>query len=119
MGVITIGAFEAPGGANIIQDTVTIKGTARYLNDELEQFMYQEIDKVAQSVAVGFDVTYDLDYQFGYPVLYNHPEHTQSVADILEESKAMVPFDTEERPSMIYNNTTGQLEVDNKKYLSY
>ena len=31
----------------------------------------------------------------------------------------MVPFDTEERPSMIYNNTTGQLEVDNKKYLSY
>lgn len=87
MGVITIGAFEAPGGANIIQDTVTIKGTARYLNDELEQFMYEEIDKVAQSVAVGFDVTYDLDYQFGYPVLYNHPEHTQSVADILEKSK--------------------------------
>lgn len=87
MGVITIGAFEAPGGANIIQDTVTIKGTARYLNDELEQFMYEEIDKVAQSVAVGFDVTYDLDYQFGYPVLYNHPEQTDKVAEILSNSK--------------------------------
>lgn len=64
MGVITVGAFEAPGGANVIQDKVTIKGTARYLNDDLEQFMYEEIEKVAQSVAVGFDITYDLDYQF-------------------------------------------------------
>lgn len=43
----------------------------------------------------------------------------RNVKDILEESKAMVPFDTEERPSMVFNNTTGQLEIDNKKYLSY
>ncbi|BCG66294.1 hypothetical protein [Staphylococcus phage vB_SsapH-Golestan101-M] len=42
-----------------------------------------------------------------------------SIKRILEESKAMVPFDTEERPSMVFNNTTGQLEIDNKKYLSY
>lgn len=87
MGVITVGAFEAPGGANVIQDKVTIKGTARYLNDDLEQFMYEEIEKVAQSVAVGFDITYDLDYQFGYPVLYNHPTQTNHVVDILYASK--------------------------------
>ena len=43
MGVITVGAFEALGGANVIQDKVTIKGTARYQNDDLEQFMYEEI----------------------------------------------------------------------------
>ncbi|MDG0842150.1 amidohydrolase [Staphylococcus equorum] len=87
MGVITVGAFDAPGGANIIQDKVTIKGTARYLNDDLEQFMYEEIEKVAKSVAVGFDITYDLDYQFGYPVLYNHPAQTEQVVDILTASK--------------------------------
>jgi amidohydrolase len=86
MGVITVGAFDAPGGSNVIQDTVTIKGTARYLNNDLEQFMYDEIEKVAKSVAVGFDITYDLDYQFGYPVLYNHPEQTQNVADVLSTS---------------------------------
>ncbi|MDN6160203.1 MAG: amidohydrolase, partial [Staphylococcus equorum] len=87
MGVITVGAFDAPGGANVIQDKVTIKGTARYLNDDLEQFMYEEIEKVAKSVAVGFDITYDLDYQFGYPILYNHPEQTEQVVDILTASK--------------------------------
>ncbi|KRG11303.1 amidohydrolase [Staphylococcus sp. NAM3COL9] len=87
MGVITVGAFDAPGGANVIQDKVTIKGTARYLNDDLQQFMYEEIEKVAKSVAVGFDITYDLDYQFGYPVLYNHPEQTEQVVDILKASK--------------------------------
>ncbi|MEB6195493.1 M20 metallopeptidase family protein [Mammaliicoccus sciuri] len=87
MGVVTIGAFEAPGGYNIIQDKVTIKGTARYLNPELEETMYQEIKKIADSVAVGFDIEYDLDYQFGYPVLYNHPEQTDKVAEILSNSK--------------------------------
>ncbi len=86
-GVITIGAFDAPGTANVIQVTVTIKGTARYLNDDLEQFMYQEIEKIAQSVALGFDVTYDLDYQFGYPVLYNHPTQTDNAAKVLTQSK--------------------------------
>ncbi|MBM2659270.1 amidohydrolase [Staphylococcus pseudoxylosus] len=87
MGVVTVGSFDAPGGANVIQDKVTIKGTARYLNDDLEQFMYEEIEKVAKSVAVGFDITYDLDYQFGYPVLYNHPDQTQAVTDILSTSQ--------------------------------
>lgn len=43
----------------------------------------------------------------------------RNIKDILEESKAMVPFDTEEKPTMIFNNTTGQLEIDKKKYLSY
>nr|WP_263314059.1 amidohydrolase [Mammaliicoccus sp. Marseille-Q6498] len=87
MGVVTIGAFEAPGGYNIIQDSVTIKGTARYLNPELEETMYQEIKKIADSVAIGFDVECDLDYNYGYPVLYNHPEQTEKVAEILSESK--------------------------------
>ncbi|MFT2140024.1 amidohydrolase [Staphylococcus sp. GDY8P145P] len=87
MGVVTIGAFEAPGGYNVIQDKVTIKGTARYLNPELEETMYQEIKKIADSVAVGFDIEYDLDYQFGYPVLYNHPEQTDKVSEILSNSK--------------------------------
>ncbi|MCJ1748636.1 amidohydrolase [Mammaliicoccus sciuri] len=87
MGVVTIGAFEAPGGYNVIQDKVTIKGTARYLNPELEETIYQEIKKIADSVAVGFDIEYDLDYQFGYPVLYNHPEQTDKVAEILSNSK--------------------------------
>ncbi|MBO1920009.1 hypothetical protein J4710_08865 [Staphylococcus xylosus] len=66
---------------------MTIKGTARYLNDDLEQFMYEEIEKECKNVAVGFDITYDLDYQFGYPVLYNHPEQTQAVTDILSTSQ--------------------------------
>ncbi|MBO3063343.1 M20 metallopeptidase family protein [Mammaliicoccus fleurettii] len=87
MGVVTIGAFEAPGGYNVIQDSVTIKGTARYLNPELEETMYQEIKKIADSIAVGFDIEYDLDYQYGYPVLYNHIEQTEKVAEILSESK--------------------------------
>lgn len=59
----------------------------------------------------------DLDTRQGSFSEYRSLLHI--IKDILEESKAMVPFDTEERPSMVFNNTTGQLEIDNKKYLSY
>lgn len=59
----------------------------------------------------------DLDTRHGSFGKYESLLYT--IRDILEESKAMVPFDTEERPSMVFNNTTGQLEIDNKKYLSY
>ncbi|WFG33944.1 hypothetical protein F10086_22 [Staphylococcus phage vB_SauM_JDF86] len=59
----------------------------------------------------------DLDTRNGSFTEYRSLLHI--IKKILEESKAMVPFDTEERPSMVFNNTTGQLEIDNKKYLSY
>lgn len=59
----------------------------------------------------------DLDTRQGSFTEYRSLLHI--IKQILEESKAMVPFDTEERPSMVFNNTTGQLEIDNKKYLSY
>lgn len=59
----------------------------------------------------------DLDTRNGSFSEYKSLLHI--IKDILEESKAMVPFDTEERPSMVFNNTTGQLEIDKKKYLSY
>lgn len=87
MGVITIGAFEAPGGYNVIQDSVTIKGTARYLNPDYEEKMYEEIKKISDSIALGFDVECNLDYHYGYPVLYNHEEQTDKMVDILEKSK--------------------------------
>ncbi|GGI39345.1 M20 metallopeptidase family protein [Mammaliicoccus stepanovicii] len=86
MGVVTIGAFEAPGGYNVIQDKVTIKGTARYLNPDLEEKMYHEIKKISDSIALGFDVECDLEYNYGYPVLYNHPKETERVANILNNS---------------------------------
>lgn len=59
----------------------------------------------------------DLDTRHGSFSEYRSLLHI--IKNILEESKAMVPFDTEEKPSMVFNNTTGQLEIDNKKYLSY
>lgn len=59
----------------------------------------------------------DLDTRNGSFKEYKSLLHI--IKNILEESKAMVPFDTEEKPTMVFNNTTGQLEIDNKKYLTY
>lgn len=59
----------------------------------------------------------DLDIRHGSFEMYESLLVT--IKDILEESKSMVPFDTEEKPTMIFNNATGQLEAEQKKYLTY
>ena len=84
--VVTVGAFEAPGGYNVIQDKVTLRGTARYLNEASKEPVYEEIKNQIEGLEKTFGVKVDLDYKFDYPVLYNYPEQTQAVRDILTES---------------------------------
>ncbi|MCG3398796.1 amidohydrolase [Staphylococcus massiliensis] len=86
-GVVTIGSFHAPGGFNAIQNEVTIKGTIRYLKDELGQSMYEQLQQIVKGIEDSYGVEAKLDFQFGYPVLYNHPDETESVVQTLKQSQ--------------------------------
>ncbi|GGB02505.1 amidohydrolase [Macrococcus hajekii] len=91
--VVTVGAFEAPGGYNVIQDKVTLRGTARYLNEDSRVPVYNEIKKLVDGVVAGYGVEVDLDYKYDYPVLYNYPEQTQAIREILTKQEGTY-FDT-------------------------
>lgn len=85
--VVTVAAFEAPGGYNVIQDKVTLKGTVRYLNADTKEPAYEALKQQVAGLEQTFGVTIDLDYRFDYPVLYNYPEQTQAVRSILKQSE--------------------------------
>lgn len=85
--VVTVGAFEAPGGYNVIQDKVTLRGTVRYLNEASKIPAYEAIKSHIEGLEKSFGVKVNLDYKFDYPVLYNHPEQTNAVHDILKQSE--------------------------------
>ncbi|ARJ50534.1 amidohydrolase [Staphylococcus lutrae] len=85
--VITVGAFEAPGGYNVIQDHVTLKGTIRYLNSDLKSFAKQEIQRIANGIAATFDVEVDVKVVDDYPTLYNDTQTTEAVKAALSNSE--------------------------------
>lgn len=85
--VVSVTAFDAPGGYNVIQDKVTLRGTVRYLEEDNKVPAFEAMKKIATGIESSFDVKCDLDYVYDYPVTYNHPKETQLVEDILTKSK--------------------------------
>ena len=85
--VVSVTAFEAPGGQNVIQDKVMLRGTVRYMEEENKEPIHDEMVKIISGLETAFGVTCDLEYIYDYPVLYNDPEKTQAVGEILNNSK--------------------------------
>lgn len=85
--VVSVTAFDAPGGYNVIQDKVVLRGTVRYLQEDNKVPAYEAMAQVTAGIEQSFGVQCDLDYVYDYPVTYNHPRETKIVEKILEESK--------------------------------
>lgn len=83
-GVITIGSFDGKGTFNVIKDSVELEGDVRYMTVENQQLLAKEIQRIVNGLEVTFDVQCELDYTFDYPPLYNDPEVTAEVVEILQ-----------------------------------
>lgn len=83
MGVVTIGSFDGKGSFNIIKDSIEIEGDVRYMNDKTAQIINEEIHRIVRGVEEEFGVTCELTYIPDYPPLYNDPEVTAEVVNIL------------------------------------
>ncbi|QLK85350.1 amidohydrolase [Staphylococcus sp. 17KM0847] len=70
--VISFGKVEAGEADNVIPDTAYCRGTVRTFNPEVQQHIYNKMDKLLQGLALANDITYDLNYIKGYLPVYNH-----------------------------------------------
>ncbi|WP_166627000.1 amidohydrolase [Jeotgalicoccus sp. S0W5] len=84
--VVSITAFDAPGGYNVIQDSVTLRGTVRYLSMDNMEPVYEEMKNLVEGLERSYGVDCTLDYVYDYPVLYNIPEIIDEIEATLEES---------------------------------
>lgn len=93
--VVTIGQFHAGTAFNVIAETAVIEGTVRTYDEDIRQMIHKSIQQIAQGIAGAFDVEVEIDYLFGYPALYNDPEQTAIVEQVLKVGlgeKAVVPI---------------------------
>ncbi|CZQ90465.1 peptidase m20 [Trichococcus palustris] len=84
VGSITIGNFDGRGSFNVIKDSVFLEGDVRSMSEATRNLIEKEIRAKLDGVAAMFDVTYELDYDNDYPVLYNDPEMTAFAANALQ-----------------------------------
>ncbi|MGE7020890.1 M20 metallopeptidase family protein [Solibacillus cecembensis] len=92
--VVTVGQFHAGSAFNVIANTAMIEGTVRTYKEEIRQLIREKIEKIATGITSAFDATYELDYLFGYPALYNSELETDRVEQILKNTigeEAIVP----------------------------
>lgn len=71
--VLTIGKIEGGFARNVIAPTVRLEGTVRLLNPDLRPVVKETMDKYLDGVTSGMGASYDFDYTYGYPSVYNEP----------------------------------------------
>lgn len=98
MGVVTIGSFDGKGSFNIIKDSIEIEGDVRYMNDKTATIIQKEIHRIVRGVEEEFGVTCALTYLPDYPPLYNHPEVTEEVVTLLENTQDEAIREVKEYP---------------------
>jgi amidohydrolase len=99
-GVVTIGSFDGKGSFNVIKDSIEIEGDIRYSNDETKKVISKELHRMVSGLEELFAVSCELTYEPDYPPLYNDPDLTMFVANILKEVEDKDITEVKEFPKM-------------------
>lgn len=83
--VVTIGKFSAGSSFNIIAQEATLVGTVRYLDEQIQQLVKKEMERIVRGVCLASDVDCDFTYAKGYPPVWNHEQETEDIFQTAEQ----------------------------------
>lgn len=70
--VVSICAVHGGQSFNVIADRVTLTGTVRTLNPNIQKTIPERIRTITEGITSAFGAESKLDYQWGYPILVNN-----------------------------------------------
>lgn len=98
--VLSVTMVQAGDAFNIIPRSAKLTGTIRTLDDEVRDFMEEQLKSVAKGLAETFGARADIHYRRGYPVTVNTPRETAYAAEVASEIAGAEQVDTKADPSM-------------------
>jgi amidohydrolase len=98
--VLTIGSIHAGQRYNVIAPTAELDGTVRTQNEALRSGLPSRITKLAQATAEAFGAEAEVNYEFGYPTLYNQPRAVEVIRGAVTEVLGEAGLVELTRPSM-------------------
>jgi hippurate hydrolase len=99
-GVVTIGAINGGVTTNVIPETVTMMGTARWFAPEVGDRLEAGVRRIAESVAAGLGGGAEVAFNRAYPATVNDAEATalaRQAAEAVAGASRVVPM---EKPTM-------------------
>lgn len=86
--LVTIGRIEGGNRSNIIPDEVTLEGTIRTFDLEMQRQIHERIRRTATSIAQAAGATADVRIEPGNPVTFNDPGLTAQMTPSLKRVAA-------------------------------
>lgn len=83
--VLSLGAFESGGPFNVIPANAQILGTARTFSRDVQVTVKKRMAEIVEHTGKTYGATCTLNYEEGYPALYNHAKETTHVQRAAEE----------------------------------
>jgi len=99
-GVVTIGAINGGFTTNVIPETVTMKGTARWFAPEVGDGLENGVRRIAESVAAGLGGSAEVAFDRIYPATVNDAEATALARRAAEAVAGTARVQTMTKPTM-------------------
>ncbi|MGE8205141.1 M20 family metallopeptidase [Heyndrickxia sp. NPDC080065] len=87
--VVTVASFVAENAFNVIADTAKLSGTVRTFNENVRDFIEEEIERIVKGTCLAAGCEIEYEYHRGYPAVVNHEVETdflvscaKNVADV-------------------------------------
>jgi len=80
--VVSITSFQTSSTAfNVIPEKVTLKGTVRTLDRDVQDTVESRLKEIATHTAAAYGTEAKVDYRRNYPSMSNHPDETEYAAE--------------------------------------
>ncbi|SDW70327.1 amidohydrolase [Marininema mesophilum] len=79
-GVISVGHINGGQAFNVIAERCTIEGTVRSFDQEVRQFIKQQMERVIEQTCQMYGAQFELKYGWGYPPVVNDSSETTRMA---------------------------------------
>ncbi|HWL12924.1 MAG TPA: amidohydrolase [Ureibacillus sp.] len=83
--VVTVASLDSGKSFNVIPDKVTIRGTVRTFDSEVQDMVENSIKQLAFSTCEGMGAKAKVDYVRGYPAVVNDPVEKKRVEEIAKQ----------------------------------
>ncbi|MEH7012055.1 M20 family metallopeptidase [Neobacillus niacini] len=97
--VVTVGTFMSENAFNVIADKAKLIGTVRTFNDNVRQYIEEEMDRIIKGTCYLSDSTYNFVYERGYPAVVNHGKETEFLIASAKEVPEVITIE-ESEPQM-------------------
>ncbi|MDM5328367.1 M20 family metallopeptidase [Neobacillus sp. CF12] len=94
--VVTVGSFVAENAFNVIADKAKLIGTVRTFNDDVRQFIEDEMERIIQGTCHLSDSTFTFLYERGYPAVVNHEKETEFLIGAAKEVPEVLTIEESE-----------------------